>query len=153
MSEWGRGRPDLVLCCVCSSWRNAAINTPHLWKELEFLILDSYRLSIPVVERIKVWLGRGGDLPVLLRLVLRNQYTFPAAGDSITLEETLSQEPLSSVCNLNISITTSSHLYPSLERADRFKRLESFVMRSQNNINPTADQSHLMLLCGASMLH
>ena len=142
----------LVLCRVCSSWRNAAINTPHLWKELEFLIPDFYQLSIPVVERIKVWRGRGGDLPILLRLVLRNQYTFPAAGDSITLDETLSQEPLSLVCNLDISITMSSHLYPSLEQADRFKRLESFVMRSQNNINPMANQSHLMLLHGASML-
>ena len=142
----------LVLCCVCPFGRNAAINTPHLWKELEFLILDSYRLSIPVVEMMKVWLGRGGDLPILLRLVLRNQYTFPAAGDSITLEETLSQEPLLSVCNLDISITMSSHLYPSLERADGFKHLESLVMRSQNNVDPTADQSHLMLLCRASML-
>ena len=148
-----RREAPLVLCHVCSSWRNAAINTPHLWKELEFLIPDSYQLSVPVVERIKVWLGRGGDLrAVLLRLVLRNQYTFPAAGDSITLEEMLSQEPLSSVCNLDISITTSSHLYPSLEQADGFKRLESLVMRSQNNIDPTADQSHLMLLRGASML-
>ena len=146
-----RREAPLVLCRVCSSWRNAAINTPHLWKELEFLIPDSYQLSIPVVERMKVWLGRGGDLPVLLRLVLRNQYTLPAAGDSITLEETLSQQPLSLVCNLDISITTSSHLYPSLERADRFKRLESLVMCSQN-IDPTADQSHVMLLCRASML-
>jgi len=101
---------------------------------------------------MKVWLGRGGDLPVLLRLVLRKKYILPAAGDCVSLEETLSQEPLSSVCSLDISIPTSSDLYPSFKRADGFKRLESLVVRSQNNSISTADQSHLMLLPGASML-
>jgi hypothetical protein len=149
-----RREAPLVLCRVCSSWRNAAINTPHLWKQLEFRIPDPIGLSIPVdlVEKMKVWLGRGRDLPVLLRLVLRNQYTFPAARACVSLEETLSQEPLSSVCNLDISIPTSSNLYLSFKRADGFKRLESLVMRSHNDPDPTADQSHLMLLPGASML-
>ncbi|EDR11174.1 uncharacterized protein LACBIDRAFT_293326 [Laccaria bicolor S238N-H82] len=142
----------LVLCRVCSSWRNAAINTPHLWKELEFRTPYPIGLSISVAKKMKVWVGRGGDLPVLLRLVLRNHYTFLAARDTVSLEETLSQEPLSLVCNLDISIPTPAPLYPSFKRADGFKRLESLVMRSENVMDPTADQSHLMLFPGASML-
>ncbi|EDR06335.1 uncharacterized protein LACBIDRAFT_329040 [Laccaria bicolor S238N-H82] len=148
-----RSEAPLLLSRVCSTWRNAAINTPHLWKQLEFRIPDPLGLSISVdlVEKMKVWVGRARDLPVLLRLVLRKRY-IPAAEAYFSLEETLSQEPLSSVCNLDISIPTSANLYPSFERADGFKRLESLVVRSQNNIDPTADQSHLMLLPGATML-
>lgn len=32
-----------------------------------------------LVEMMKVWLGRGRNLPVLLRLVLLGRYTLPAA--------------------------------------------------------------------------
>lgn len=147
-----RREAPLLLCRVCSFWRNAAINTPHLWKQLEFRIPDPIGLSIPVAfaEKMKVWLGRGRDLPVLLRLVLINEDTFPGAGACVSLEETLSQEPLSSVCNLDISINASSDLYLSLKRADGFKRLESLAIRSNNT--PTADQIHLILFSGASML-
>ncbi|EDR06211.1 uncharacterized protein LACBIDRAFT_329034 [Laccaria bicolor S238N-H82] len=148
-----RSEAPLLLCRVYSTWRNAAINTPHLWKQLEFRIPDPLGLSISVdlVEKMKLWVGRARDLPVLLRLVLRKRY-IPAAEAYFSLEETLSQEPLSSVCNVDISIPTSSDLYPSFKRADGFKRLESLVVRSHDNLDSTADQSPLMLLPGASML-
>lgn len=56
----------LLLCNVCSSWRNLAISTPQLWQTFDFVIKRTSLDAEPLAIGIRTWLGRSGTLPLTI---------------------------------------------------------------------------------------
>ncbi|KAF8351671.1 hypothetical protein F5887DRAFT_1069345 [Amanita rubescens] len=64
-----KNEAPLLLCCVCSSWRNLALATPALWTTVGVTI--DKRTMKPLVggQVINTWLERSGTLPLVLNLI------------------------------------------------------------------------------------
>ncbi|KAF8629914.1 hypothetical protein AX15_003192 [Amanita polypyramis BW_CC] len=58
----------ILLCNICSSWRELAVATPHLWSTLGISIRDSALDKLTAVHVTNKWLERSGTLPLTLRL-------------------------------------------------------------------------------------
>lgn len=60
--------PPILLCLVCSSWRQTAFNMPELWNNLHFSANDALsRLS--KLTLAQMWFSRAADMPLSLTLL------------------------------------------------------------------------------------
>ncbi|KAJ7472724.1 hypothetical protein FB451DRAFT_1558891 [Mycena latifolia] len=53
----------LLLCQVCSGWRNVALTTPQLWSSLHLVIPDESRAE-NIYSLVERWISRSGILPL-----------------------------------------------------------------------------------------
>ncbi|KAJ7432006.1 hypothetical protein FB451DRAFT_1090776 [Mycena latifolia] len=73
----------LLLCNICSAWRNLAISTPYLWASLHIAAPATHRL-LQMNYAIDTWLSRSGALPLSISIARHH-----APGDVSTLIKTL----------------------------------------------------------------
>ncbi|KAG6920310.1 hypothetical protein DXG01_005079 [Tephrocybe rancida] len=57
----------LLLCRVCSVWRDIAISTPQLWRSIT-VVVTSFGKARPNINLVSLWLERSQTLPLLLSL-------------------------------------------------------------------------------------
>ncbi|KAJ7434647.1 hypothetical protein B0H11DRAFT_2370044 [Mycena galericulata] len=55
----------LLLCQICSAWRQLALSTPQLWASLHIVIPRRSRID-DLTEVVTVWLSRSGVVPLSL---------------------------------------------------------------------------------------
>ncbi|KAF8351672.1 hypothetical protein F5887DRAFT_1069346 [Amanita rubescens] len=64
-----RSEAPLLLCRVCSSWRNLALATPALWTNVGVAIRKLTMDPLVASQVINTWLERSGTLPLVLYLM------------------------------------------------------------------------------------
>ncbi|KAJ7140702.1 hypothetical protein C8R44DRAFT_604206, partial [Mycena epipterygia] len=55
----------LLLCQICSAWRELALSAPRLWSSLHIVIPDRSRVD-DLADTVTAWLSRSGILPLSL---------------------------------------------------------------------------------------
>jgi len=105
---------------VCRSWRNAALGTPHVWREPSNIYFDGD--DMPEKERdamlndLRLHLRRSGALPIIFRLSRPGDYT----ADAKELERR-SCEPIWKLLRANIARWGTVSLYGSLDLYDALR--------------------------------
>ncbi|KAH6914383.1 hypothetical protein BKA70DRAFT_1143271 [Coprinopsis sp. MPI-PUGE-AT-0042] len=61
----------LLLCRICRSWRQIALNLPRLWSRL--VVFISLGRASPSIDLARLWLSRSGTLPLSLSLYQDNE--------------------------------------------------------------------------------
>ena len=65
---FSRNNAPLLLCRVCSSWRELALATPKMWTVVGIIIRDPDADPSTYSQVINTWLKRSGTLPLTLYL-------------------------------------------------------------------------------------
>ncbi|KAJ7157558.1 hypothetical protein C8R43DRAFT_402159 [Mycena crocata] len=60
--------PPILLCQICSAWRNLALSTPRLWTAVHVVIPNQPKVQV-LTEMLSLWLGRSGVLPLSISVV------------------------------------------------------------------------------------
>ncbi|KAJ6511164.1 hypothetical protein C8R45DRAFT_966256 [Mycena sanguinolenta] len=58
----------LLLCQVCRHWRDIALSTPALWKNISIAVQDPDDCQSQKLELLKTWIARSGNCPLSLNL-------------------------------------------------------------------------------------
>ncbi|KAF7341228.1 F-box domain-containing protein [Mycena venus] len=72
--------PPLLLCQICSAWRQLALSTPQLWASLH-IVVPSTPKNHRLTQTVASWLSRSGILPLSISLVISTSYSMFGATD------------------------------------------------------------------------
>ncbi|KAF7362719.1 F-box domain-containing protein [Mycena venus] len=77
----------LLLCQICSAWRQLALTTPQLWASLHIVVPSPSKIN-QLTQTVGSWLSRSGIVPLSISMVTSSSYpTF----DDINIDHDLTE--------------------------------------------------------------
>ncbi|KAJ7111848.1 hypothetical protein C8R44DRAFT_711441 [Mycena epipterygia] len=65
----------MLLCQICSAWRNVALSTPRLWTSVHIVIPTQPKVQA-LLEYLTIWLKRSGILPLSISVIFSRTWEY-----------------------------------------------------------------------------
>ncbi|TFK38420.1 hypothetical protein BDQ12DRAFT_683636 [Crucibulum laeve] len=122
----------LLLCQICSTWRNIVLRMPDLWNALSIRAKNGHGISSDKLKELaKLWLQRGRSQPLTLDFHMPefNIRAFDGYDARSNFVQEVLIAPLERVIDLNIHSRSKFELYPLFQHpANGVPQLETLVL-------------------------